>query len=261
MDFLSRDPHSVLCPRDLVAACTDRKVAKAGDLLLEKLAVVTFTRLDIEGVITHGGKGEKRGETRLWGSGRNRMFRGEGWVALESRFGAPNAVILLEEMAAFGVERVIFVGYCGSLQEKVCIGDLVLADRALREEGTSYHYLEEGEMAFPDLRLQGRLHALFSPSASRLHRGSIWTTDAPYRETREKVARYRKDGILGVEMEMSAAFVFGMVRKISIGALLLVSDQLGQSGWRQGFSSCDLTRARESVLSVLCSQLPDLIPY
>ncbi len=212
MDFLSRDPHSVLCPHDLVAASTDGKGAKPEDLFLERLAVVTFTRPDLEEVIRHGGKEGRKGEVRIWGSGRNRIFRGEGWVALESRFGAPNVVILLEEMAAFGVERVIFLGYCGSLQENACIGDLVLADRALREEGTSYHYLEEGEAALPDLRLQGRLHALFRTPTSRIHRGSIWTTDAPYRETREKVARYRKDGILGVEMEMSAAFVVGMVK-------------------------------------------------
>jgi uridine phosphorylase len=169
-------------------------------------------------------------------------------------------VILLEEMAAFGVERVLFLGYCGSLRGEVRIGDVLLPDRALREEGTSYHYLEEGQPALPDLRFQEALLSLLSRGGVGLRRGTIWTTDAPYRETSEKVARYRKDGILGVEMEMAAAFVFGMVRKISIGALLLVSDQLSESGWRQGFSSRDLKRTRERVLSTLSSHLPELIP-
>jgi uridine phosphorylase len=260
MNFLSPDPDSVLRPRDLVEACSDPAASKPEDLLLEKLAVVTFTRPDFERIIKHAGEAEEKRVIRSWGSGRNRIFRGQGWVAVESRIGAPNVVILLEELAAFGVERTIFLGYCGSLHEKVRIGDVVLADGALREEGTSYHYLEEGRPALPDLRLQEELSSLICPCRVRLHRGTIWTTDAPYRETGDKVARYRDDGILGVEMEMAAAFVFGMVRKISVGALLLVSDQLLESGWRQGFPSPGLRKARDVVLDTLSSHLPELIP-
>ena len=257
MNFLSPDLSSVLCPKEMVTAFSNRKGLTSEDLLLEKLAVVTFTRLDLLKLTEHIGIAERM---EAWGNRSHRIFRGEGWVAIHSPFSAPNVVMLLEEISAFGVERVIFLGYCGSLQERVRVGDVVLPTEALREEGTSYHYLEEGRRSIPDPGLQDHLANWMTDGTFRVHRGTLWTTDAPYRETHEKVVRYRRDGILGAEMEMSAAFAFGMVKRISIGSVLLVSDELRETGWRQGFFSSELNRSRENVIKLFSSHLQELIP-
>jgi nucleoside phosphorylase len=73
--------------------------------------------------------------------------------------------------------------------------------------------------------------------------------------------RYQGKGILGVEMEMAAAFAFGLAKKVSIGALLLVSDELRMNGWKQGFFSDPLNRTRKNVLTVLLSHVRELIPH
>jgi uridine phosphorylase len=257
MNFLSPDLSSVLCPKELVTTFSARKGLGAEDLLLEKLAIVTFTRLDLLTMTEHIGPARK---IEAWGNRNNQFLRGKGWAAIHSSFSAPHVVMLLEEIVAFGVERVIFLGYCGSLQQGVRVGDIVLPTEALREEGTSYHYLEEGEKSLPDHSLQDLLASWMTDAPFRLHRGPIWTTDAPYRETREKVIRYQREGILGVEMEMSAAFAFGLAKRISIGSVLLVSDELSENDWRQGFFSSDLNRARERAVEMFSSHLQELIP-
>jgi uridine phosphorylase len=257
MNFLSPDPSSLLRPKEMVKAFSARKGLGSEDLRLEKLAMVTFTRLDLLKLIEHMGTARK---IEVWGNRSNQIFRGKGWVAIHSPFGAPNVVMLLEEIVTFGVERVIFLGYCGSLQEEVRVGDIVLPMEALREEGTSYHYLEEGEKSLPDHSLQDLLANWMADAPFGLHRGPIWTTDAPYRETREKVIRYRREGILGVEMEMSAAFAFGLVKGVSIGSVLLVSDELRETDWRHGFFTSDLKKAREKAIEVVSCHLQELSP-
>lgn len=224
MNFLSDETHSVVCPREMVRAFADPKGITPEDLILESLALITFTPFDYRGLIEEARNVE---EIEAWKNRNNQIHRGDGWVAVQSPYGAPNAVMLLEELVAFGVKRVVYLGYCGSLQEKVGIGDIVIPTEAVREEGTSYHYLREGERSVPDLLLQKQLFSWMKKICpTTIHVGKIWTTDAPYRETPNKVSLYRGEGILGVDMEMSAAFVFGMVRGISIGTVLLVSDEV-----------------------------------
>jgi len=72
------------------------------------------------------------------------------------------------------------------------------------------------------------------------HRGTIWTTDAIYRETSGKVAKYREQGVLGVEMELSALFAFGLATGVQVGAILVVSDELAEGQWRPFISSLRL---------------------
>ncbi|RPI99649.1 MAG: phosphorylase, partial [Deltaproteobacteria bacterium] len=105
--------------------------------------------------------------------------------------------------------------------------------------------------SLPDRPMQGRLYTWLKENGLRLHAGRVWTTDAPYRETPTKVRRYREEGILGVEMEMSAVFALGMVRNISIGSVLIVSDELREKGWKAGFFSPEVKSARKKVIKKL----------
>ncbi|WP_448384215.1 nucleoside phosphorylase [Desulfosoma sp.] len=149
--------------------------------------------------------------------------------------GAPQAVLVLEKMIALGARRVIAYGWCGSLQPHVFIGHVVLPEAVHSEEGTSAHYpISEAPSPSPDLlrRLEA---ALKSDAHLTVHKGSVWSTDAPYRETEEKVLFYQQKGVLGVDMEMSALFTAAAFRGIDLAGVLVVSDDLSHLTWRHGF--------------------------
>jgi uridine phosphorylase len=151
--------------------------------------------------------------------------------------GAPMAVMALERCAAQGCRHFMLLGVCGSLRKDVKIGDFIIATSALSEEGSSAHYEparnppEAGDMVTEALRRS------LKESDEAFHEGRVWTTDAIYRETCEKVIAYGGQGILGVEMEASAIFTAGRFLGVDTGALLVVSDELAELKWRPGFAS------------------------
>lgn len=149
--------------------------------------------------------------------------------------GAPYAGIALEELGALGVTRFVIVGIAGSLQPEVRVGELVLCDRALRDEGTSHHYLAPGRFVLPSADLTRTLRAELGRSGTPFVTGSTWTIDAPYRETIAEIRRYRALGIVTVEMEASAVFAIARCRKRQAAALFVISDNLDERGWEPRF--------------------------
>jgi uridine phosphorylase len=256
MNFYSDDPLSVVQAREMVSFFAPPGAASMADLSLGGLAFVTFTPQDLRAFT--GREGMKRNEA--WISRNSKIFAGEGWMVTQSPFGSPGAAMLLEELIAFGVKRAVFIGYCGSLQRGVDVGDVVVPMDTVREEGTSHHYLRSDEKSLPDHDLQRRLSDWMEGIPVCAHTGKIWTTDAPYRETFKKVDHYRKEGVLGVEMEMSAVFAVGRVRHISVGGMLLVSDVLKERAWDIGFRSPALKATRDRVVQHLLAHVQELIP-
>jgi uridine phosphorylase len=160
--------------------------------------------------------------------------------------GAPMAVICLEKIIALGARRILVFGWCGSLCPEVAVGDVVLPSGALSEEGTSAHYPVPGAVR-PSLPLQARLRDALA-AEYRLHQGPVWTTDALYRESRDKVARYAGQGLLAVEMEFAALARVAAFRGVELAAALLVSDLAWQQPWQPAFRGKDFRRrARELV--------------
>jgi uridine phosphorylase len=255
MHFFSDDPYSVVNPREMVMFFNSAGRRPSEELSLENLALIAFTPHDLHRFIRESPHAKPQ---KAWSSRSRLIHREEGWIAVRSPYGAPGTVMLLEELVAFGVKRAVFLGYCGSIQEGIDIGDIVLPLEAIREEGTSYHYLPKGEKSCPDLTVQNRLSNWLEKTGLDCFRGMIWTTDAPYRETSQKVRRYCAEGVLGVEMEMAAAFAFGRVKEVSIGSVLLVSDEVRERGWRAGFFSRKLQSTREKVIEALLAHLPEL---
>jgi uridine phosphorylase len=150
--------------------------------------------------------------------------------------GAPAAAIAVEELAARGAEVFIGVGTAGAIDERLAVGDLVVCSAALRDEGTSHHYAPPDPFAVPDPALTARLRAAL-PGA--VH-GSSWTTDAPYRETAEEVAKYRAEGIVTVEMEASCLFTVASAVGVPTAAAFAVSDVLHGEQWAPHFASADI---------------------
>ena len=148
--------------------------------------------------------------------------------------GAPAAVIALEEAIARGVRSILVVGSAGSLQPDLPIGSTVIVAEAVREEGTSYHYLPSGVSVRADPEIVGLLARCARTAGAEPVTGPAWTTDAPYRETIGSVERHRAGGVKVVEMEASAIFALSQVRRVHAGLLVAVSDELFDS-WRPGF--------------------------
>ncbi|MCW2927682.1 MAG: hypothetical protein JWM86_1650 [Thermoleophilia bacterium] len=151
-----------------------------------------------------------------------------GEVALVADFGigAPVAAVMLEDLIAIGCRTVVSMGTSGGMDPSLEVGDLVLCTGAVRDEGTSHHYLPAGEPAVPDAALTERLAGALESGGHGYRRGRAWTTDAPYRETAEEVERHVADGVPVVEMEAAALFAVGQVRGAQVASLLVVSDVL-----------------------------------
>jgi uridine phosphorylase len=171
--------------------------------------------------------------------------------------GASNAVTFVEELIILGAKKIIFVGGAGCIQKKASVGDLVLPVKAIRDEGTSYHYLKPGKYAFADKSLAKLLEKILKKQGIKYFKGATWTTDAPYRETVRKLKKYSKEGVLTVEMEASALFALGTYRKVKIAGLFYISDLLHEK-WKPAFGSKETIKAKEKIASVLLETVRSL---
>ena len=152
-------------------------------------------------------------------------------------FGAPTAVMTLEELIAQGVKKIINLGTAGGLQKKLSVGDIVICDRAIRDEGTSHHYLPDEKYAYADRELTEQLIDATSKKNIAMQKGTSWTTDAPYRETIVELKRYRTEGVLTVEMEAAALFAVANYRGAQLSSIFTISDVFTEEGWHQGYYS------------------------
>jgi uridine phosphorylase len=161
---------------------------------------------------------------------------------LYSFIGSSAASMMLEEMIASGARQVIEVGLCGGLVPSLSAGEMILVDEAFADEGTSRHYYE-GARRFPTTpELTRRVERLLSGKKIRYRVGAVWTTDAPYRETRTKLMRFRKMGALGVNMESSALFAVGSYRTIDLASLQVVSDLVIERNWKPMFHATEVMK-------------------
>ena len=172
-------------------------------------------------------------------------------LALAGPFqGAPQAVMVLEKLIVLGAKRVVLFGWTGSLDSTLEPGDLIVADEAVSEEGTSRHYSKDLRPR-ASLSLTEELRTALEGEGIPFKQGPVWTTDAPYRETAEKVKRFQAEGVLGVDMETSALYTVGAFRGIEVAALLVVSDDLSQLKWRHGFQEARFLEARKKLAQFL----------
>ena len=163
-----------------------------------------------------------------------RVDRRVGITILEGP-GAPFAGLAVEELAALGTTHFLIFGLAGSVSPVLRVGALVLCTKALRDEGTSRHYVPPTRFAFPSARLMSRLRTGLDRAGVAYVKGPSWTTDAPYRETVPEIRRYRNAGILTVEMEAAAVFAVARYLGRHAAALFVISDHLNEGGWEPHF--------------------------
>ncbi|HBF42564.1 MAG TPA: hypothetical protein DDW42_02825 [Desulfobacteraceae bacterium] len=165
--------------------------------------------------------------------------------------GAPHAVIAMEKLIVLGAKRIWVLGWCGSLQRNLRTGHIIIPSTAIPEEGTSGHYSISDQSPQSDARLNSMLEESLRQRNLPFSTGSVWTTDALYRETSEKVKAYQDQGVLAVEMEISALMTVSLYRSTAMAGLLVVSDELFDLKWRPGFSNPLLKRNSHSAGKIL----------
>jgi uridine phosphorylase len=174
-------------------------------------------------------------KTRRFFHSKMDLFHKDVGVVSQFGFGAPSMTLLLELLIASGAKKFIIVGAAGALQENLNVGDTVLCQKAIRDEGVSYHYAPPSDFAFPDSTLCAQIRNHLEKNKRPFFEGATWTTDALYRETAVEISRYRTEGVLTVDMEASAFFTVARFRRAQAAALFAISDVLHEGDWRPEF--------------------------
>ncbi len=143
--------------------------------------------------------------------------------------GAPFAVLVAEELFASGCQLLISITSAGQILPLGQPPYVILIERALRDEGTSYHYLPPAAYSHLDPALREMVSAYWDHGSVPLHIGASWTTDAPFRETEAMIAQRRAEGILAVEMEAAALYALAQARQYQIICFAHVTNQMGQT--------------------------------
>mgnify|MGYP000846272006 CR=1 FL=1 len=142
--------------------------------------------------------------------------------------GASFAVLVAEEMFASGCQLLISVTSSGQISPAAQAPPyFILIDKALRDEGTSYHYLPPADYAHLDADLLALFAGAFAGLAVPVYRGATWTTDAPFRETAAAVSVAQAAGIAAVEMEASALYAFAQAQRRPVVCFAHVTNQMG----------------------------------
>lgn len=142
--------------------------------------------------------------------------------------GASFAVLVAEELFVSGCQLLISMTSAGQIVPMGQPPYFVLIEKALRDEGTSYHYLPPSPYSLLDPILLACLDGAFDDAPVRVLRGATWTTDAPFRETEQAIDYARSEGILGVEMEASALYAFAQVKGKAIVCFAHITNQMAQ---------------------------------
>lgn len=180
------------------------------------------------------------------------LFCNERFFIAGPAVGAPMAVICLEKLIALGARRIVVYGWCGSIHPGLRISDLFLPTSGVSEEGTSLHYTS-GKAWDNSLQddLRGKLEQAGKPTKS----GGIWTTDALYRETRNKIEAYGSQGIRAIDMEYTALQAVAIFREVRVGGVMLVSDELFGMRWKAGYGHKSFRTLSRQSLGLLVSLL------
>ena len=203
---------------------------------------------------------------RLRKDGRSKPF--EGWPCYHTQLdafelaeqtvgivgcavGAPFAVLIAEELFESGCRLLLSVTSAGQIVSAGPTPYFIVIDRALRDEGTSYHYAAASEFSEADPALVAMADSAVKAAGLRAIVGSSWTTDAPFRETAKAIESAKQRGILAVEMEAAALYAFARARGAKVLCIAHVTNTMGQAAQDFEKGEADGTSDALAVLASL----------
>ena len=146
-------------------------------------------------------------------------------------YGAPGAAVTLEELHAMGCKKFIICGGAGALTKDSKVGEIVIPVSAVRDEGTSYHYLEPSREIECHKETARTVVSCLKQMGIPFTTGKIWTNDAIYRETPDMIELRRNEGCITVEMEAAAFFAVSQYYNIPLAQLLYAGDDVSGEVW------------------------------
>lgn len=144
---------------------------------------------------------------------------------IDFRIGSPPAALIAELISVVNPKAVLFLGMCGGLHHSLKVGNFILPMAAIRDEGSSKHFMPPQVPALPTFKIQKFVSQILVEDGYDYRTGVIHTTDYRFWEFDEVFKKQlREERAIGIDMECATLFIAGFARKVPIGALLLVSD-------------------------------------
>lgn len=222
------DAESVFLPETLIRAVRNQRGQE--NLPLPKVCI-----LDFDGDLTD--ELERMNELKRctsWACFHTAMWHldvdGHPCGIIPRTIGGPYAVLVAEQLAASGVQVIIGLTSSGRVSPTLPVPCVVVADGAVRDEGTSYHYLPPAEMVAAPSMVASALYDEVLSLGLTARRGIVWTTDAPYRETAEQLEMYADREVLAVEMQTASLFAFAERLGVLVGVLAHVTNAIDHEG-------------------------------
>lgn len=147
------------------------------------------------------------------------------------RIGAPTAAASIEELRIYGIENFIAAGTAGCIEKNFDESKVVVVTRAIRDEGTSYHYLPASTFVDLDKKFADNISKFLNDKGVKNVQGTTWTTDGFYRETKKRIQKRIEQGALGVEMECAALTAATKFHKVNFGQFIWFSDKVDGGDW------------------------------
>ncbi len=160
-------------------------------------------------------------------------YNRERITLMQAMVGAPAAARQVEDLIARGCNKFIVCGDCGVLDKNIIVGNVVLPLAAIRDEGTSYHYVKPSKEIKMNKEVLNILEKNLIQNNIQFTKTKTWTTDAFYRETKAKVIKRKNEGCLVVEMEASAYMAVAEFNNVKLGQVLYASDNLDSKVWNR----------------------------
>lgn len=152
-------------------------------------------------------------------------------AAFNAPVGAASCVGIIEDLIQFGMEKLVLFGTCGVLDQDIEATSIMIPTAALRDEGTSYHYLPASDEVEVNQSSLPLCQAFLKKHQISHTIGKVWTTDAPYRETIDKMKRRKEAGAICVDMECSAVAALAAFRGFELCHFFYAADHLSEEKW------------------------------
>lgn len=200
---------------------------------MPKIAVTCFSRLTFDRLVEEL-KGEKIGETGMANINvpiYKVQYNNIEVALFNSPVGAAACIAIQEDLFALGVEKMVVFGTCGVLDKGIEDCAIIIPNRAVRDEGTSYHYAPASDEIVVNRKYQSDFIDILKSHKTSYVLGKVWTTDACYRETREKVNHRKASGCVAVDMECSAISALAEFRDKEVFQFFYAADNLDGEEW------------------------------
>lgn len=166
-----------------------------------------------------------------------------------SRVGAPACIASYEEILAMGLEKLIMFGTCGVLDRNIEDLAIIIPTSAIRDEGTSYHYMKASAEIDVNEKYIKEFTEILEKNKVSYVKGKVWTTDAPYRETRVKVLKRKEQGCICVDMECSAMSAVAKFREKELFQFFYAADNLDSIEWdKRSLGNSDKLSKKEKFI-------------